>query len=227
MSAIRLERAGRTPTGKRGRAAPLDGSVTIAEMGAGVALMRVDLPRDTPPGTYEGSVQVGDEERRIVVDVEPEVFLRLFPETLSLTVEPGADVEVTLTLVNIGNAPADIRGASMFGVFEVGGAERAIASSFIGTVPKGERRLDRFADAVADSHGGMIRVKVLGGSGEIAPGDIKELRLRLSIPDRIERGRTYSGLWALFNLGYPVQVIGAAPRKGPAARQRTSKEAPG
>src|SRR5437762_179136 len=65
--------------------------------------LRIKLPVSTPPGTYQGKVQVGDKELPIVVDVEPRPRLRLFPRRLRGTVAPGSVLNANLTIANIGN----------------------------------------------------------------------------------------------------------------------------
>ena len=204
------------PAGKSARrkaAPPVDASVTIAETTPGTAILRLDVPRATPPGTYEGRVRVGDQERAIVVDVDPSVYVRLYPVRLVLTAEPGASVDLTLTIVNEGNVAAEIRGAYVIGLYDVGGVERAVGKTFVAELSEGERRVDRFVDELAGGHGGLVRVRIGAGSGDLAPGEVRELGVQLAIPDRLEPGRTYWGTWALHNLRYYVRITGAERRK--------------
>ena len=175
-------------------------------------LMRLHLPRSTPPGTYQATMTVGGAEREVEIVVDPEVFLRLFPERLILTAAAGARVSANLTLVNLGNVQVEVRGAYAFGLFDVGGVERAIARMV--SAKQGERRTDVFADALAEEHGGLVRMKVESGEGVVPPGESRELNLTLQVPQNIRPDHTYWGTWPLYNVRYYVRVTGAAATQG-------------
>ncbi|MBI3077041.1 MAG: hypothetical protein HYY85_08680 [Deltaproteobacteria bacterium] len=87
----------------------------------GVSWLRLSLPRGTPPGSYTGTVQIEGREQPIIVDVERDIDLRLFPDALSLAAPPGAVVHVDLSVVNAGNVVCEIRRAYAFGVSVMGG----------------------------------------------------------------------------------------------------------
>lgn len=189
-----------------------------SEPAGGAALLRFALPDSTPPGTYEGAVQVGKERYPVVVDVEAYPQLLLSPPQLLLQAEPGVELEAHLSLLNVGNVPCDVGRSQTFGLFDVHGAERSIGAALRNRSAKGERRLDRFAEELATSHGGLVRVAVREGSGTLPPGELRELKLTLRLPDGLEPGRTYSGTWPLHNLRYYVRI--EVPGKA-----RTAKEA--
>ncbi|MEP6691318.1 MAG: hypothetical protein ABJD07_09185 [Gemmatimonadaceae bacterium] len=174
------------------------------------SVLKMHLPRNTPPGSYTGMVQLGDSEQEIVLDVQPEIFLRLFPERITITARAGERVQHELSLANMGNVAVDVRGAYAFGMFDVGGMERAIAKTIIAD-PKAsaQGRADMFADAVVEEHGGMVRLKVDAGAGSVAPNEIRELKITMTIPDRVRPGHTYWGTWPLHNLRYYVRITGA------------------
>jgi hypothetical protein len=176
------------------------------------SILKLNLPRNTPPGKYTGIVMVGDVEQEVIVDVEPEVFLRLFPERLVFTARASERVQIEMSLANMGNTAVEVRGAYAFGLFDVGGVERAIAKTVTAqlTGESGVRgRADYFADAIADEHGGMVRVKVDEGAGQIAPDEVREMKITLTVPDRVRPGRTYWGTWPLYNLRHYVRITGA------------------
>jgi len=159
-------------------------------------------------------MQVDGREHAVEIVVEPEVLLRLVPARLVFEASPGERVPFELTLVNSGNVAVDIRGAYAFGLFDVAGPERAIAR-LVADTKEGQRRVDAFADAVADEHGGLIRVKVDAGEGTIEPGAATELKITIHVPDRVRPGHTYWGTWPLHNLKYYVRITGiAVARKG-------------
>jgi hypothetical protein len=178
----------------------------VAAVGDGV--LRLHLPRSTPPGTYRASMEVEGEEREVEITVDPDVFLRIFPERLDFTAAPGAHVPQQLALLNLGNTPVEVRGAYAFGLFDEGGLDRAIGR--MATASEGQRRIDAFADAVADEHGGLMRVKVESGEGTVQPGETRELNVNLHIPQNVRPGHSYFGTWPLYYVRYYVRVTGAA-----------------
>jgi hypothetical protein len=173
-------------------------------------ILRLHLPRNTPPGTYEGTLRVGAREEPVVVTVDPEVFLRLLPDRLVFEAAPGAHVPFDLTFLNLGNVPVDVRGAYAFGLFDVSGAERAIAKMATAKSVEGHGRVDILADALAEEHGGLVRVKVESGAGALSPGETRDVKVTIHVPDRIRSGQTYWGTWPIHNMRYYVRITGRA-----------------
>jgi len=188
-----------------GARGPVEG---IAVTAGADPIVRLSLPSGTPPGTYRGLIEFDGAERPVELVVEPEVMLRLLPARLVFEANPGERVPFELSLVNVGNVAAEIRGAYAFGVFDVAGSERAIGKMVSGDATTEQRRVDVFADAVAEEHGGLVRVKIDSGSGPIAPGATTDLNVTIHVPDRIRPGHTYWGTWPLHNLRYYVRITG-------------------
>jgi hypothetical protein len=172
-------------------------------------IMRLHLPRTTPPGEYRGQILVGDRERPVVIHVQAEIFFRIMPERLIFTGKAEDHVRFELTFLNLGNVPLEIADVYAFGVFDVGGTERAIgrmAQAEDGHDPG--RRIDVFAGAVADEHGGVVRVKVESGSGSLAPGATQDVAITIRVPERVKSGHTYWGTWPMYNNRYYVKITG-------------------
>lgn len=214
------------PVAEERRAALATASATAAGPTALLTrdgLVRLSLPRQTPPGTYPARLQIGDREQEILIEVEPEVELRASPDSLTVEGAPGGRVGVELTLLNVGNVAAEIRRAHGFGLFAVEGADRAIGRAFSGDPPAGKGRADQLAEALAEEHGGLVRIQIDSGDGEIAPGEVRRLHLTLVLPNRLSAGRTYWGVWNLHDLGYCVTVV--VPESSPLkAKRRKSNE---
>jgi len=168
--------------------------------------LRLSLPTTTPPGAYRGTIQVGDQEHVATFEVEPRLNLRMVPGSLLLQGRPGARVTAQLTLVNRGNIAFEVKRVHAFGVSELDGLERAFGQTFRAKLPAGERLIDRFANALAESHGGLVRVRIAKGAGNLAPGDARELEAVFKLPDRMRSGRAYAGTWPLGYVRYGVQI---------------------
>jgi hypothetical protein len=171
-----------------------------------LAILKLRLPRTTPPGVYEGTADVGGRSVPVVLDVEARPRLRASPPSLSLQLAAGKAVTVEMDLMNLGNVTADIPARHGFCVFDGAGVDRAFYVALAEDPPPGEKRIDRLLDELAAHHGGLVRLDVAEGSGPLPPGDRRRLRLELRFSARLRPGRVYAGAWSLDNLGIPVRV---------------------
>lgn len=171
-------------------------------------VLRTFVPRATAPGRYEGTVTVDGVERTAIFQVEPEPFLRIVPDRLQLSAAAGERLTRRLTILNLGNVAVEVRGAYAFGLFDVGGVERAVARTIGGEGGEGGegRSADRFVGMLADEHGGMVRVRVEEGAGNVEPGETRDLTVAFHLPDRLRAGHTYWGTWPIEYLRYYVRV---------------------
>ena len=186
--------------------------VTVQDV-EGSTQLTFSVARTTAPGTYEGTVRLGTEEHPLVLEVEPRVQLRIDPRRLHFAATAGETREVDLSVTNLGNVPCELRAADGFGLFDTGGLDRAIGRAFTNEPATGERRLDMIADAAAEGFGGLVRIKLESGAGELAPGDTRDVHAVFALPDRLEQGRNYWGTWNLYNVNYVVRVDVTADRK--------------
>ena len=191
--------------------APL--ALEASPIAGGAAYLRLSLPQSTPPGTYEGVLHVTEGDVPVVAEVEEYPSLQLAPTQLQLATEAGGEAEAHLTAVNDGNVPLEIGKAHAFGLFDVVGAERGIRAAFTEDAGEGRQRLDRLADELAASHGGLARVQVAEGEGVLEPGEVRDLRCVFRFSDDLEPGHTYSGTWPLHTLRYYVRVSVAQARE--------------
>lgn len=184
-------------------------------IGSAATRLRFVLPESTPPGTYEGTVEIDGANYPVVVEVEPHPYLVVSPRQLVVQVEAGKETSVEVTLVNSGNVPCEIDKVYAFGLFDVEGAERAIGVALRDSSEEGRSRLDRLLDEAADNHAGLVRVAVREGQGSIEPGEVRNVRATLRFSDRLKPGHVYGGTWPMLNLRYSVQVqvSGTPPAK--------------
>jgi hypothetical protein len=227
----------RAPTGPRKRAqkgeagAPARASLEGADVrglrvrpmvreGGAVSRATLRLPRWTPPGTYTGSAEIDGETVPIVAEVEPRPRLEAEPHRITVEADPGGTAAVELELVNTGNVPCEVPGATTFCVFDGRGLEHAVWAALASDAPKGRERVDVFLDDLSESHGGLVTVNVESGA-TIAAGESRRVQLTLQFSDRLRPGKRYAGSWRSDGLRVPVRVTtsGArARRKAGAAR---------
>lgn len=188
-----------------GGSVPVYAQPLAPDIGA-LAWLRLSLPTSTPPGTYAGTIRVGERPHQVAVEVEPRIQFRFSPAGLVLRGAPGSPVTSGFTLFNTGNVPFDVRRVYAFGVFDVDGLDNAFGQTFRARLEPGERRIDRFAEALAEGHGGLVRVRVLKGSGEVPPNTIREVEATFRLPDRLRPGRTYAGTLPMSYARYGVRI---------------------
>jgi len=176
------------------------------DVGAGVSRLHLSIPRGTPPGTYNGSVELAGRQYPVEVHVEPRAYLLSSPRQLVLSGHAGEQVHVDLALANSGNVPGEIGKTHAFGLYDVHGAERAIGTAFRQAEESGAGRVEHLLQQLAAGHGGLVRVQVTKGAGSIAPGEVRQLQLTLHLSSDLVAGHTYSGVWPLENLRYYARV---------------------
>jgi hypothetical protein len=196
-----------------GRAGAALAPVTLQSEPAGEEAMwlRFDLPESTPPGTYEGRIQVGRKRHPVTIEVSPVTDLDVSPSQLLLSAAPGGQEAVDLTVVNNGNVPVAIEPVSAFNLLEPNAFEEAVHRA-LRESGGGEERINRFADELADRHGGLVRVAVKN-SGPVEPGKAQEIRAVFRFGQDLRPGATYTSTWAVGNLNIWVEVrVESKPR---------------
>jgi hypothetical protein len=187
--------------------------------GAEAMWLRFDLPPTTPPGTYSGSVQLGTDRFPITVDVHPQQELAISPQALAASASAGDEATIEFILINEGNVPFEVGRTHAFNLLQREAIEEAIHAALRAETAKGESRLDRFADELANRHGGLVRISIADGAGELAPGEARSLRAVLRLPANLTPGSTYTSTWPLGNLNVSVDI-----QIEPAARRARGKQ---
>jgi hypothetical protein len=178
------------------------------------------LPRSTPPGTYAGSAEIGGETVPIVAEVEAWPLAQAEPRRIVLEAGPGETAAVDVTLVNTGNVPLDVSETTTFCLFDGRGLEHAAWAALSADPPEGKQRLDVFLDDLAESHGGLVTLKVENGAA-IEAGESREVRLTLRFSDRLRPGKRYAGAWRAGGIRVPFRVETPEAKPARAARRRT------
>ena len=178
----------------------------IFYVSAGVSRLWFPLPPYTPHGTYDGNVTIGESKFPITIDVEPYENLVLSPSQLNIVAAPGDQITTHFTLANAGNISCDIGKAHAFGLFDVEGAERAVGATLRDTTPEGRDKVNRLMERFTDEYAGFVRLQIEEGDGSLGAGEVRELTVRLRLPDNMKLNHAYTGTWVLFNLVCQVQV---------------------
>jgi hypothetical protein len=185
----------------------------LTREGLNVGKVTLRLPKSTPPGSYAGSVEIGGRTLPVAVEVEPRPKVEVSPSRLVLEVEPGAEVTVDVTLLNIGNVPFDVPAASTFCVFDGSGVDHAFWVAFVTDPPEGKERIDLLLDDLAESHGGLVEVRARASERTVAPGESRNVQVTLRFSDRIRPGHAYAGSWDADGLHLRIRLSVTAERK--------------
>jgi hypothetical protein len=186
------------------RGSPGDLAAAVPDVG----VLRIRLPRNTPPGRHETDVNVGTETYAAILEIEENVELELFPDLLRLAGTASEVIKRTLTIVNHGNVAIEVPRSGGFGLFEHQGLERAIGEALMEKAEDGAQAIDTIARGARDSHAGVLRMRFDEGAGTLAPGESRDLRIAFHLPDGIRAGRVYTGLWEFYTINYYVEVRG-------------------
>ncbi|MCC6316994.1 MAG: hypothetical protein IT361_04810 [Gemmatimonadaceae bacterium] len=185
--------------------------------GRGQSEVRLRLPADTPPGRYDGEATFDGKPRRVYVEVEPVVRVRVQPKQSVVSGAAGTSVSLALNVVNSGNTGVEIPQIDAFDLDDASGQDRALGRALRAQLASGESRVERFFDEMRADHGGEARVSVKRGSGLLAPGESRELSANVELPDTLNAGRTYEGSWLIGNDAHLIVVtvpVASRPRNG-------------
>lgn len=168
--------------------------------------LRLALSASTRPGEYRGTIRLGGRKEAIALEVEPRTRLRMWPPRQVLRGRAGERVGASIIVANLGNTDCLLRAVDALGLYDTAGAERAVGRTFRTTRGEGSRILERLAEELAEGYGGLARVTVDAGAGELAPGEVRELVVAFHLPDELCPGRVYEGAWALPEVNHMVRV---------------------
>jgi hypothetical protein len=171
----------------------------------GFARMRARIDPHLAPGRYAAQLtgEAGSETIDIVVD--PVVTLRIDPPVLKLEGAPAGRLTFDATIANAGNVAATLPAVCCFGVFRKNGLEDAFGKAYRSDAQDGMQVFQRFVEGLRSNYGGLVRVK-LTCDGAIPPREARAVQLAIVLPDTLESGSRYSGVWPLLNLNYSVQI---------------------
>jgi len=157
------------------------------------ATLRLD-PR-TPPGELRGRVDVGGEEREVVIKVLEHREVGLAPDRFAIHGPPGASVQVPLHLTNLGNVPFDVPRVALVALGQANAFEQLFHTAVAEAGSGGyQAALDVFARMLQGAEVAAPKVLFGEGAGQaLAPGAALETTLTFELPAGLARHRLYLG----------------------------------
>lgn len=195
--------------------APREIRVLTAPAGRDLTQVRLVLPLDTEPGTYDAVIRADDTEFRARLSVQGYRRLRVLPARLDLEAVPDGEAMRMVTLANEGNEPYDIGRAYVAGLSEEFGLDNAIGVGMTSDA-HGVDRLGVVVEDFAARHAGLLRIAVQKGFGRLGPGEVKQLECAFRI-SKAQNSRVYTAIWRLHDVHVPVRLSVATgePTKDP------------
>jgi len=201
---FRAARGAHWPEGER---AARRGARPSLRPGRDAAATRLRLDPLTPPGDYTVMLELadgGEREAHVVVEARPR--LRVSPSGLRLEGAPGGAASARLLVENRGNVGVTIGDALVTGVFDDDGIETALASTYRLDTDDVNRIVGHVFARLRDAHGGLLRLRVTEGAGEIAPGERRMLALETTLSSKLRRGHGYHGVLEIGQHGIAVEL---------------------
>lgn len=154
------------------------------------------VERETPPGTYRGSVRHGHEQTPTTVHVFERNATTVRPTVLHFAGAPGEHIEQHVFLTNNGNVTHTLskRGVVFFEEANWVGRSLVFALREIAAEDGVQRYLDRVVKELVGSMASMTTVTIGAPHPTLKPGSTMEVKLAFDLPEQLTKGRTY-GTW--------------------------------
>jgi hypothetical protein len=171
----------------------------------------------TPPGTYTAELDVAGKREQAVIKVLKDPKVEISPQRLRLAGAAGETVAEQVVVHNRGNVPQTVPEHGELCLAERDWIVRSLASA-LRESPEDEGHgpfLDRLVRQLRDTRARTVDLRIEGGRAELAPGELRELRIVLELPEGLPAGRTYFGRFPFLGriLLFEVSSEGAPTRK--------------
>ncbi|MEO7104471.1 MAG: hypothetical protein ABI311_13815 [Gemmatimonadaceae bacterium] len=164
------------------------------------------LPAATGAGEYMGEATVDGKRQAVAVSIGAQPCLTVFPDKTLISAVSGASETFTLTVANCGNVSVMLPADAAIDLDDNDAQDHALGRSLRAKLTANERRVDRFFEELREGHGGEAHIVVTRGSGELRPGDSRELVCVFHVPNAVQAGRQYGGAWGLGMVSHGIVV---------------------
>lgn len=190
----------------------------------------LSLPPTTPAGEYPVELDILGESRGATLHVTEAVSLRVQPSTLWVDDRPDDRQTKNLTVVNAGNAPAQIADLNdvplrddLAPAVDIGEAIRDLAG-------KPELRTDEIVDVLVVPYRrsrvrvGSLSLSVPGGQVTVAPGEARGVEIEISLPEPPPPGMRTRARVPLMNATLDIVVFPSGETQPQEQRDETPSE---
>lgn len=169
------------------------------------AVLQIDP--STPPGTYDGTVQVGERRQRVRIYVTEEIDLRVQPSAVSIFTEGELAFRREFVVENAGNIPLRLGDDCIVPIGDASGLRAAVRQGLRGAceAAKADDVLKSILCAWSEQQVGTVSVK--REDVTLQPGETRPLTLTFTVPDDLRRFRRYVAELPLYTASLRLEVV--------------------
>ena len=167
------------------------------------------LPANTPPGTYESTMQVGGTEKKVKMFVQPNIQVDINPLSIHFAgVIPGESYYTQLSFTNSGNMPFKVPDIKHVTTLDEDYLCRAMALAMREKGGEGfNATMDELTRNIHKDMADWAMVNIEESGRVLKPGESIQLHLTLTLPKNVDPKRDYSGTMRLWDqtLSYSIK----------------------
>lgn len=197
-------------------------TIAAASTARGQVWMRLDPA--TPPGRYEGGIEIAGVARPVQIDVLETVKLSIRPSPLVIDLALGRSQRAAVAFENRGNVPLTIDVAGVYPIGEEipifperidredGDTIERLADLFARTIGARARRAMRET--------GAITLAMPDGAARVEPGTAQTVAVGVSLPEGLAQTGRYRAFIPIYSSDLELVVVTAAKQAPPTERPR-------
>lgn len=192
------------------RIAPAPVQLRFAGGGDASGRVRLRLDPATPPGRYEGRMQLGDISRTVAIDVLPEPRLDVRPAPLVVDAAAGREQRMIVGLDNRGNVPLtiDLNGTYPLAEEAPVAPDKLDASGPLSSVF--DRLLGRAQAPMLIPFEGTLGLAMPDGAEQLDSGATRTLSLSVALPATLSPTARYHAFAPVYGSDLHIVIITAA-----------------
>jgi hypothetical protein len=167
------------------------------------------LDSRTPPGVYETTLILGEEQIPIILQVAETLDVDIVPRKFILTNAPGSTITKTVSVTNRGNLAVELGNVGAVAL-----AERNQVCTVLRNSVKRfqETGVDDAVNILADEleksfeRSGTLRIRTKNQPITVLPGETVIVELEISLPSSLRKSRLYHGQYKLYNASMTIEL---------------------
>lgn len=203
------------------------GPLAARSIGVVRGQIRLRLDPATPPGRYEGGVEIAGVARPIVIDVVETIDIAIRPQPVVIDLASGPKHKTAVAIENRGNVPLTIDLAGDYPLGEEiaifperierdeSDALRRLADLFARTIGARARRAMRDA--------GTVTLAMPDGVMRIDPGATQTVAVGVTLPEGLSPGIRYRAFIPVYTADIELVAVTATKQAPPKERSRARK----
>jgi hypothetical protein len=169
--------------------------------------VQVHVHETVPPGTYTGELFCGSQKEPVVIHVLENESLDINPTSLSISGSSEQRVNLRIFVTNRGNVTYALRETDIVYLEERKEIRRSLTAALRDAGHTGyEKFLDRFVGELAATGVNPAAAKVRSENANIHPGEVREVKIELRLPDNLKKNRLYAGKLTFKNAQLLLEV---------------------